>query len=66
MGRHGGKGVAKAVLVGSVVPYLLKTEDHPEGVDASVFEGIKDGIERITDESIESWRPALEKEAAFA
>ncbi len=44
MSRHGGKGVAKAVLVGSVVPYLLKTEDHPEGVDASVFEGIKDGI----------------------
>ncbi len=45
-----------------------------DGITARVFgilnelaiEGIKDGIERITDESIESWRPALEKEAAFA
>ncbi|EZQ15025.1 MAG: hypothetical protein M9939_26935 [Mesorhizobium sp.] len=45
-----------------------------DGITARVFgilnelaiEAIKDGIERITDESIESWRPALEKEAAFA
>ncbi len=44
MSRHGGRGVSKAVLIGSIVPFLLKTADHPDGVDGSVFEGIKDGI----------------------
>ncbi|KAF2516548.1 alpha/beta fold hydrolase [Flavobacterium foetidum] len=29
--RHHGKGVAKAVLVSSIIPFLLKTEDNPEG-----------------------------------
>jgi pimeloyl-ACP methyl ester carboxylesterase len=32
MSRHAGKGVAKAVLVGSVVPYMLQTDDNPDGV----------------------------------
>ncbi|NOT60519.1 MAG: alpha/beta fold hydrolase, partial [Acidobacteria bacterium] len=31
MSRHRGKNVAQAVLIASVVPYLLKTPDHPEG-----------------------------------
>jgi pimeloyl-ACP methyl ester carboxylesterase len=29
--RHGGKGVSKAVLISSVVPFLLKTNDNPDG-----------------------------------
>jgi non-heme chloroperoxidase len=44
--RHGGKGVAKAIFVGAVPPYLLKTDDNPDGVDGSVFEGIVDGLKR--------------------
>ena len=44
MSRHEGKNVIKAALVGSVVPFLLKTPDHPEGVDQSVFDGIAAGI----------------------
>jgi non-heme chloroperoxidase len=39
-GKYGSKGVSKAVFISSVPPYLLKTEDNPEGVDASVFNGI--------------------------
>ena len=46
MSRHGGKGVTQAVLIGSVVPYLLKGPDNPDGADASVFEGIKAGIRK--------------------
>ena len=46
MSRHQGKGVRKAALVSSVVPYLLKTADNPDGADASVFEGMKAGIDR--------------------
>lgn len=40
MSRHGGKGLAKAVLVSSVVPYMLKTKDNAEGTDISVFDGM--------------------------
>jgi len=34
----------KAVFIASVPPFLLKTADNPEGVDGSVFEGIKQAI----------------------
>jgi len=29
--RYGGKGVTKAALISSIVPFLLKTDDNPEG-----------------------------------
>ncbi len=41
LSRHGGAKVARAALVSSVVPYLLVTDDNPDGVDASVFETMK-------------------------
>lgn len=44
MSRHGGARVGKAVLVSAVTPYLLKTAEHPDGADASVFQGMIDGI----------------------
>jgi pimeloyl-ACP methyl ester carboxylesterase len=44
IGKYGSKGVTKAVFMSSVPPYLLKTPDNPEGVDASVFEGIEKAI----------------------
>jgi pimeloyl-ACP methyl ester carboxylesterase len=44
MSRHGGKSVAKTVLVSSVVPYMLKTENNPDGTEASVFEEMAQGI----------------------
>ena len=42
--RHGAAQVGKAVLIGSVVPFLLKTDDHPEGVPPNVFDGMIKGI----------------------
>jgi non-heme chloroperoxidase len=44
MSRHEGKGVIAAGLISSVVPYMLKTEDNPNGVPAEVLQGIGDGI----------------------
>jgi non-heme chloroperoxidase len=41
IGKYGSKGVTKAVIMGGVPPYLLKTADNPEGVDAAVFQGIE-------------------------
>jgi non-heme chloroperoxidase len=44
IGKYGSKGVRQAVIISSVVPYLLKTGDNPEGVDASVFTGIEKNV----------------------
>lgn len=40
LGRYGSKDVSKAVIISGVPPFLLKTPDNPEGVDAGVFDGI--------------------------
>jgi non-heme chloroperoxidase len=45
MGKYGSKGVSKAVIIGGIPPFLLKTPDNPEGVDGSVFAGIQKAIE---------------------
>src|SRR3984893_12469334 len=44
IGKYGAKRVRKAVLIGTLGPYLVKTADNPEGVDRSVFDGIKAAI----------------------
>jgi len=44
LGKYGSKVVSKAVIIGGVPPFLLKTPDNPEGVDGSVFEGIKQAV----------------------
>ncbi len=44
MGKYGTKNVSKAVFVSAVPPFLRKTSDNPEGVDGSVFEGIKKAV----------------------
>lgn len=35
--RHGAARIAKVALIGSVVPYLLKTDDNPDGVDGAAL-----------------------------
>lgn len=44
MSRHDGKSVSKAVLVASVVPYMLKTADNPDGTDEAVFDKMTRGM----------------------
>lgn len=44
IGKYGTKRVRKAVLIGTLGPYLVKAPDNPEGVDSKVFEGIKAAI----------------------
>lgn len=38
MSRHNGQNVSQAVLISSVVPYMLKTPDNPDGTDIAVFD----------------------------
>jgi non-heme chloroperoxidase len=44
IGKYGTKRLRKAVLIGTIGPYLVKAADNPEGVDASVFNEIRAGI----------------------
>ncbi|MES2698213.1 MAG: alpha/beta hydrolase [Pseudomonadota bacterium] len=46
MSRHDGEGVTQAVLVSSVVPYMLQTDDNPHGVPESTFQGMTDGMKK--------------------
>ena len=36
--RHGGANVSKAVLVSSVTPFMLQTDDNPDGVPQDTFD----------------------------
>jgi non-heme chloroperoxidase len=44
LGTYGSARVKKAALLGVIPPFLLKTDDNPEGVDGSVFKGIEAAI----------------------
>jgi len=42
--RHGHGRVAKAILISSVCPVMLKSEKNPMGSPIEVFDGIRDGV----------------------
>jgi non-heme chloroperoxidase len=46
LGNYGSARVSKAALLGAIPPFLLKTDDNPEGVDGRVFDGIKEAVSK--------------------
>jgi non-heme chloroperoxidase len=44
LGRYGSDRVSKAVLIGVIPPFLLKTDDNPNGAPQEMFDGIKQKI----------------------
>jgi non-heme chloroperoxidase len=44
LANYGSGRVRQAVLAGPIPPFLLKTDDNPEGVDQGVFDGIMNAI----------------------
>ena len=44
IGRHGTKRVAKAVLIGSITPLMLKTAANPDGLPIEAFDKIRAGV----------------------
>ena len=46
MSRHQGRGVISAALISSVVPYMLKTDDNPDGTPEEKLQEIADGIKK--------------------
>lgn len=43
---YGADRVQKMALFSPIAPYLLQTDDNPEGVPAKIFDDIKDSIQR--------------------
>jgi pimeloyl-ACP methyl ester carboxylesterase len=44
LSKYGSDRISKAVFMSAVPPFLLKTPNNPEGVDGSVFDGMKKAI----------------------
>jgi non-heme chloroperoxidase len=44
LGSYGSARVSKAILFGTIPPFLLKRDDNPDGVNGQVFEDIKAAI----------------------
>src|SRR5215471_10770501 len=40
LGTYGSARVSRAVLFGAIPPFVLKTDDNPEGVDQEIFDAI--------------------------
>lgn len=43
---YGNERISKVVLISTVLPYLLKTEDNPGGVPQNVFDGMHENIKK--------------------
>ena len=59
IGRYGTSRVRGAILIGAVTPFMLKTDDNPEGVDGGVFDGMKAGVTSDRTAFLESLRKPL-------
>ncbi len=46
LGKHGSARVARAALISAVTPFLLNTDDNPDGVPLEVFNGMHAGIQK--------------------
>jgi non-heme chloroperoxidase len=44
LATYGSSRVSKAVLMGAIPPFLLKTDENPDGVEQSVFDNIKAAV----------------------
>src|SRR5438270_2546446 len=53
LSRYGSARVARGVLVSPIPPFLLQTEDNPDGVPASLFEGSASAIAAVA--CISTW-----------
>ncbi|WP_194850432.1 alpha/beta fold hydrolase [Nonlabens antarcticus] len=42
----GTDNLAHLIFVSSIAPFMLKTNDNPDGVPSDVFEGMKDGVKK--------------------
>jgi pimeloyl-ACP methyl ester carboxylesterase len=46
LGTYGDARIARVAFVSAVTPFMLKTDNNPEGVPESVFAGMQEGIQK--------------------
>ncbi|PRX43343.1 alpha/beta fold hydrolase [Salegentibacter salegens] len=46
IGKYGTANIEKAALISAVPPFMLKTDDNPDGLENEVFEGFKNEIRK--------------------
>ena len=46
IGKYGNDKISKVVLISSVTPFMLKTDDNPEGVGKEVFDEMVENIDK--------------------
>ncbi|HVE77727.1 MAG TPA: alpha/beta hydrolase [Gemmatimonadaceae bacterium] len=59
VGRYGTGRVAKAMLLGAVPPFLLKTDDNPDGVPPSAFDEMIAGVRKNRLAFLDDFFPAF-------
>ena len=46
IGKYGTANISKAALISAVPPFMLKTDDNPDGLEKETFEGFKKEIKK--------------------
>lgn len=46
IGKYGTANIQKAALISAVPPFMLKTDDNPDGLEKEVFQGFKEEIRK--------------------
>ena len=59
LSRHGAKRVAHVVLVATITPFVLKTQDNPEGVDQTALENVRKTLSKDRPGPIAAAAPAF-------
>ena len=59
LSRHGSGRIGRIVLIAPVTPFLLKTEDNPDGVDGSNFERVRQALSKDRPNVIAAFAPAF-------
>lgn len=59
LSRHGSERVARIVLVGTITPFALKTDDNPDGTDAAALENTRKILSKERPHPIAAAAPAF-------
>ena len=59
LSRHGGRRIARVLLVAPTTPYALKTADNPEGLDRAIYDKLVAALEANRPAYLQAGMPAF-------
>lgn len=59
LSRHGADRIARIVMVSTITPFVLKTDDNPDGVDKAALENVRKVLSRDRPHPIAAAAPAF-------